>query len=160
VGVLLLSDRPGLRAHAPRRAKLRRPRQPRPALPGIAAAPAVPLAACPDPAESTTAGGPAARTHPAPCPTQAAFACDGRQYACGSHAIRRILPLGNIAERGVFESIRAGLAAVEKLPQTEQCYGCALATLYINQSVEAKLKEKLESMLAGKSKGAEGEFTS
>jgi hypothetical protein len=82
-------------------------------------------------------------------PTQAAFTCDGRQYACGSHAIRRIMPLGRIAERGVYDSIRAGLAAVEKLPRAEHCYGCALATLYINQSVEARLKERLESMLAG-----------
>lgn len=79
-------------------------------------------------------------------PTQAAFTPDGNQYRCGSHAIRRILPLGNIIERGVFDSIRVGIAGLNDLPQEEHCYGCALATLYINQAVESKLKEKLELM--------------
>jgi len=79
-------------------------------------------------------------------PTQAAFTPDGYQYRCGSHAIRRILPVGNTRERGVFDSIRAGMAGLERLPQEEHCYGCALATLYINQSVESKLKEKLDSI--------------
>ena len=82
-------------------------------------------------------------------PTQAAFTPDGYQYRCGSHAIRCILPLGNIRERGVFDNIRAGIAGLSELPREEDCYGCALATLYINQAVEAKLKEKLDSMLAG-----------
>jgi len=80
-------------------------------------------------------------------PTQAAFTPDGYQYRCGSHAIRRILPVGNIAERGVLESIREGMSDGHGLPQEEYCYGCALATLYINQTVESKLKDKLESML-------------
>lgn len=80
-------------------------------------------------------------------PTQASFTPDGNQYRCGSHAVRRILPVGNIRERGVFDSIRAGISDVE-LPQEEYCHGCALATLHINQSVESKLKEKLESMIS------------
>ena len=80
-------------------------------------------------------------------PTQAAFTPDGHQYRCGSHAVRRILPLGNIAERGVFDSIRAGISDLGKLPQEEHCYGCALATLFINQAVEAKLKKTMEAML-------------
>ncbi len=82
-------------------------------------------------------------------PTQAAFTPDGNQYRCGSHAIRRIMPLGNISQRGVFESIRDGLPGLDKLPRPEDCYGCALATLYINQSVEAKLTEKVAEMLKG-----------
>lgn len=82
-------------------------------------------------------------------PTQAAFTPDGYQYRCGSHAIRCTLPLGNIRERGVFENIRVGIEDLDGLPREEHCYGCALATLYINQAVEAKLKEKLDSMLAG-----------
>ncbi|MBA7492938.1 hypothetical protein ES702_03491 [subsurface metagenome] len=83
-------------------------------------------------------------------PTQASFTPDGYQYRCGSHAIRRILPLGNIRERGVFDSIREEISGLDKLPQEEDCFGCALATLWINQSVESKLKEKLESMLNDK----------
>jgi len=80
-------------------------------------------------------------------PTQATFTPDGNQYRCGSHAVRRILPTGNIKDRGVIDNIREGIAHLDNLPQEEDCYGCALATLWINQSVESKLKEKLESML-------------
>ncbi len=83
-------------------------------------------------------------------PTQATFTPDGHQYRCGSHAIRRILPIGNIGERGVFDSVREGISGLSDLPQEEHCYGCALATLYINQAVEKKLKEKLDAMLDGK----------
>jgi len=83
-------------------------------------------------------------------PTQASFTPNGFQYRCGSHAIRRILPLGNIGESGVFKNIREGIPDLDKLPREEDCYGCALATLWINQSVESKLKEKLESMLGEK----------
>lgn len=79
-------------------------------------------------------------------PTQATFTPDGYQYRCGSHSIRRILPIGNIRERGVFHNIREGISGLDNLPQEEYCYGCALATLYINQAVEKKLKEKLASM--------------
>jgi len=79
-------------------------------------------------------------------PTQAAFTPDGQQYRCGSHAIRRILPVGNIRERGVFDSIKAGISSPIVLPQQEHCYGCALATLYINQAVESKLKEKAQEI--------------
>jgi pyruvate-formate lyase-activating enzyme len=81
-------------------------------------------------------------------PTQASFTPDGNQHYCGSHAIRRILPLGNATERGVFANIRAGIAGLEALPTEDQCYGCALATLYINQSVEARLAERLRTLLA------------
>jgi len=77
-------------------------------------------------------------------PTQAAFTPDGSQYMCGSHAIRHLFPIGNIRERGVFDSIRASIPSViEKVPDEDYCYGCALATLYINQAVESRLKEKV-----------------
>jgi MoaA/NifB/PqqE/SkfB family radical SAM enzyme len=82
-------------------------------------------------------------------PTQAAFTPDGDQYRCGSHAIRHILPLGNIKDRGVFDSIRCGTFSSVELPQQEYCYGCALATLYINQAVESKLKEKAKEIISG-----------
>ena len=80
-------------------------------------------------------------------PTQASFTPDGNQHYCGSHAIRRIGPLGNAAERGVFANIRAGIAGLEALPTEDRCYGCALATLYINQSVEARLTARLQLLL-------------
>jgi sulfatase maturation enzyme AslB (radical SAM superfamily) len=82
-------------------------------------------------------------------PTQAAFTPDGEQFYCGSHAVRRIQPIGNGHERSVGASIAAGLAALRQLPQPEACYGCALATLYTNQAVEAKLRETVSAMLAG-----------
>ena len=75
-------------------------------------------------------------------PTQAAFTPDGKQYRCGSHAIRRLLPLGAIEDGGVFHNIKTGISSPVVVPQEEYCYGCALATLFINQSVESKLREK------------------
>jgi len=85
-------------------------------------------------------------------PTQACFTPDGNQYRCGSHAIRRIHALGNIRERGIFENIRDGIAGLGRFPNPDDCYGCALATLYINQSVESQLLKKIESW----QKGADG----
>jgi hypothetical protein len=82
-------------------------------------------------------------------PTQASFTPDGEQYRCGAHAIRHVEPIGQIAGRGVFESIREGIAGLAALPQEALCDGCALATLYINQSVETKLKEKVVAWRAG-----------
>ena len=88
-------------------------------------------------------------------PTQASFTPDGLQYRCGSHGVRRILPIGRAGESGVFESIRAGTSGLAELPQEEHCYGCALATLYINQSVESKLQETVAAMLGeGEQDGA------
>ncbi|MBD3184533.1 radical SAM protein [Candidatus Poribacteria bacterium] len=79
-------------------------------------------------------------------PTQAAFTPDGKQYRCGSHAIRHVLPLGSFPDSGVFDNIKAGISSAAMLPQEKYCYGCALATLYINQSVESKLKEKVKEI--------------
>ena len=89
-------------------------------------------------------------------PTQAAFTPDGCQFRCGSHAIRRLMPTGNVAEAGVFDSIKRGISGLDALPREELCFGCALATLYINQSVESKLKEKIRSILAPTEDGAMG----
>jgi len=79
-------------------------------------------------------------------PTQGSFTPDGYQYRCGSHAIRRIQPIGKAGEGSFFENIREGIAGLDELPQEEDCYGCALATLYINQAVEGKLKARLREM--------------
>jgi len=80
-------------------------------------------------------------------PTQGSFTPDGYQFRCGSHAIRRILPIGKADEGGFFDNVRDGIAGLDDLPQEKHCYGCALATLYINQAVEKKLGEHLESLL-------------
>ena len=81
-------------------------------------------------------------------PTQASFTPDGRQYRCGSHAIRHIAPTGDLHETGVFENIRRGTVGHDRFPTEQACAGCALATLYINQAVGKKLMEKLDAMLA------------
>lgn len=87
-------------------------------------------------------------------PTQAAFTPDGYQYRCGSHAIRRILPVGHIAEGGVMEHIRTGIQGLSELPDPAFCDGCALATLYINQAVESRLKKEIAAWLAGEARAA------
>ena len=80
-------------------------------------------------------------------PTQSSFTPDGQQFRCGSHAVRRILPIGTV-DGELYENIRQGVDDLEQLPDTESCYGCALATLYINQTVETRLRKKLAEMLA------------
>ena len=80
-------------------------------------------------------------------PTQATFTPDGFQFRCGSHAIRRQFPVGQIAESGVFDAIRAGISGLEQFPNAQSCDRCALATLYINQAVEGRLKAELHKML-------------
>ncbi|NLG50054.1 MAG: radical SAM protein [Chloroflexi bacterium] len=81
-------------------------------------------------------------------PTQASFTPDGYQFRCGSHGIRRCMPLGNVREQGVFESIRGGIADLDSLPRHEYCDGCALACLYINQAVASRLRARLDELLA------------
>ena len=76
-------------------------------------------------------------------PTQAAIAPDGTRYLCGSHAIHQHSAVGNISERGVYDNIRASIPLLSKLSQEDYCGNCALATLYINQNVESRLKEKI-----------------
>ena len=82
-------------------------------------------------------------------PTQATFTPDGLQFRCGSHAIRRIMPTNTTAEMGLFDGIRRGVIGLDDLPREEHCFGCALATLYINQSVESKLKERVKALISG-----------
>lgn len=89
-------------------------------------------------------------THCYVAPTQAAFAPDGEQYRCGWHAIARWLPVGNVHERGVLEGVRAGLQGLGALPWEQYCDGCSLATLYINQQVEARLRALVQEALGGR----------
>jgi hypothetical protein len=69
----------------------------------------------------------------------------------GAHAIHRILPIGHVRQRGIHESIRAGIAGLEALPREEYCSGCAMATLYINQAAKPRLKKALRELLPGAS---------
>ncbi len=80
-------------------------------------------------------------------PTQASFTPDGLQFRCGSHAIRRRHAIGEIAA-GVYANIDAGLAALDRFPAPDECDGCALATLYVNQAVERQLAERVQALLA------------
>ncbi len=82
-------------------------------------------------------------------PTQAAFTPDGVQYRCGAHAIRHALPLTAEGTGGVRGRIIAGLAGLGALPDPATCGGCALATLYINQEVEKRLREDVRHLLEG-----------
>ncbi len=80
-------------------------------------------------------------------PTQASVSPDGVQFRCGSHAVRRDLATGNVGAGHLLDNIRAGIDGLDRLPNPDQCCGCALATLYINQSVEKKLGEKIDELI-------------
>ena len=80
-------------------------------------------------------------------PTQASVTPDGARFRCGSHAVRRDLAIGDANSGHLLDSIRAGVDGLDQLPNPDQCYGCALATLYINQSVESKLLEKIDEWI-------------
>jgi len=97
-------------------------------------------------------------THCYVAPTQASFAPDGEQYRCGWHAIARWLPVGNVHRSGVLESIRDGLEGLGALPWEQYCDGCSLATLYINQQVEARLREVVQAALGGAQTTASAEL--
>lgn len=80
-------------------------------------------------------------------PTQASVSPDGAQFRCGSHAVRRTLSTGDAGAGHLLDNIRAGVSGLDHLPNPDQCYGCALATLYINQSVEKKLYERIDALI-------------
>ncbi|NLD44821.1 MAG: radical SAM protein [Chloroflexi bacterium] len=88
-------------------------------------------------------------------PTQAAFTPDGAQYRCGAHAIRHALPLEDGASAGLYERIAAGLPGLAALPTPEHCDGCALATLYINQEAEKRLRAEVQALLHGEESPAQ-----
>jgi len=90
-------------------------------------------------------------------PTQAAFTPDGTQYRCGAHAIRHVRPLGTVERGGLRDHIHSGLPGLEGLPDADICDGCALATLYINQEVEARLRREARALL-GRPDGAPDEL--
>ncbi|MEI6503899.1 MAG: SPASM domain-containing protein, partial [Armatimonadota bacterium] len=79
-------------------------------------------------------------------PTQAFILPDGSQYWCGGHAISRPEAVGNVLQQGVRENIREALGQAAALPIPE-CANCPGATLAINQTVEARLRQALQEWL-------------
>ncbi len=80
-------------------------------------------------------------------PCQAFVLPDGSQYWCGAHTVSRAQPLGNVRDATVQENIALHLAELRVHPN-DFCRNCAGATLAINQSVEQRLKAKLDEWLA------------
>lgn len=84
-------------------------------------------------------------------PTQASVTPDGLQFRCGAHAVRRTQPIGNVLDSDpggdLTENIRRGIEGARRLPDPALCDSCALATVYINQSVEARLHARADEML-------------
>ncbi|MDA0336463.1 MAG: radical SAM protein [bacterium] len=81
-------------------------------------------------------------------PTQAAITPDGRQFRCGAHAVRRTKSIGNVIDGALMTNIRDGIHGLAWLPDPAVCDSCALATVYINQTVESRLIAKVDELLA------------
>ncbi len=81
-------------------------------------------------------------------PTQAAITPDGLQFRCGAHAVRRTQSIGTVTDGGLLGNIRRGVSGLAWLPDPAVCDSCALATVYINQSVETRLQARLDELLA------------
>lgn len=73
-------------------------------------------------------------------PTQAFFLPDGAQHWCGGRAVTRPEPMGWREGGAVLDNIERALPQLLGIPD-DYCRGCPVATLFINQSVEAKLRE-------------------
>jgi MoaA/NifB/PqqE/SkfB family radical SAM enzyme len=80
-------------------------------------------------------------------PTQAFFLPDGAQHWCGCHAICRPEPIGWRQRGAAVENIERALPRLADLPN-ESCRGCPVATIFVNQSVEAKLRELVKEWIA------------
>ncbi len=80
-------------------------------------------------------------------PTQAFFLPDGAQHWCGGHGISRPEPIGWRQEGTAAENIERALPRLTDLPN-EFCRGCPVATLFVNQGMEAKLTELVKEWIA------------
>ena len=80
-------------------------------------------------------------------PTQAFFLPDGAQHWCGGHAICRPEPIGWRQEGSVAANIQRALPRLADVPN-DFCRGCPVATIFVNQSVEAKLRELVKEWIA------------
>lgn len=80
-------------------------------------------------------------------PSQAFVLPDGSQYWCGAHSVARPEALGNVRAAPLARNIAAGLSGHGALPN-QRCLNCATATLYLNQSIEATLREQVDRWVA------------
>lgn len=79
-------------------------------------------------------------------PTQAFVLPDGSQYWCGAHYIGRPEPVGNVLEGDLMDNIRRSLGQVATFPGP-YCRNCATATLFLNQTIENNLGQKVEAWI-------------
>ena len=86
-------------------------------------------------------------------PTQAFYLPDGARHLCGGHAVTRPQPVakyegaGGRPARAEMALTARILARLAELPD-EFCYGCPVATLFINQTTEAALREQVAQWIA------------
>lgn len=80
-------------------------------------------------------------------PTQVFFLPDGAQHWCGGHGISRPEPMGWRQEGSVADNIERALPRLADLPN-EFCRGCPVATIFVNQGVEGKLREHVKGWIA------------
>jgi len=73
-------------------------------------------------------------------PTQAFFLPDGSQHWCGGRAVSRPEPMGRRQTGEVLANTEGALPQLAGIPD-DFCRGCPVATIFINQSAEAKLEE-------------------
>ena len=77
---------------------------------------------------------------------QAFILPDGSQHWCGGHAIARPVPLGNVRDAAIRETIRANISRLAECPN-EFCTGCAGATCVINQVSQRQLQDQIRQWL-------------
>lgn len=80
-------------------------------------------------------------------PTQAFFLPDGAQHWCGCHAICRPEPIGWRQQGAGAENIERALPRLADLPN-DFCQGCPVATLFVNQGMESKLRALVGEWIA------------
>jgi len=80
-------------------------------------------------------------------PTQAFFLPDGNQHWCGGHGVTRPEPMGHRGDAPAQQNIAHSLPRLRQYP-SEFCTGCPVATLFINQTAEKALAEKVSEWVA------------
>jgi len=75
-------------------------------------------------------------------PTQAFFLPDGSQHWCGGRAVTRPAPIGWREDGPVLDNAERALPLLPGIPD-DYCRGCPVATLFVNQSVEANLRQRV-----------------
>lgn len=81
-------------------------------------------------------------------PTQAFFLPDGSRHLCGGHAVTRPEPIARgDCNTTNFARPSALLSRLAELPD-DSCRACPVATLFINQTTEAALREQVKEWIA------------